>query len=54
MDVPVHYKHLFQTPGLGMLRGYGHIIEDAKSHASIDLGMVPWWSDQGKSAVIFP
>ncbi len=54
MDIPVHYEHLFQTPGLGVLRGYGHIIEDAKSHAPIDLGVVPRGPDQGKSAGAFP
>jgi len=52
MDIPVHYEHLFQTPGLGVLRGYGHIIEDAKSHAPIDLGVVPRRPNQGKGAFV--
>ena len=54
MHIPVYYEHFFRSPRLGMLRGDGDVIEDAKSHAAIGLGVVPGRPDQGKGAVVLP
>ena len=51
MHIPVHDEHLLQTPGLGMLRGYGHVVEDAKAHAAVGHGMVAGRPHQSKGAV---